>query len=186
MPKTSGMIRIRVMVSLIGLVSWVGCTNEEEDINPSLPEEEVAVEPIGYLGVDTALWVYFERFEAEATRRGVFVDLRAERVTGDIEEIDEENTAGQCGFNRARPNELTVDAGFWRIANDRFREFIVFHELGHCVLYRSHREEADVYGICLSIMRSGTDDCRDNYNRFTRDAYLDELFDSDFRRDIFQ
>lgn len=164
----------------------VGCTNEEEDIRPSLPEEVIVEEPIGYPGVDTALWVYFERFEAEAARRNVAVDLRAARVTGDIGEIDEENTAGQCGFNRAQPNELTVDAGFWRIANDRFREFIVFHELGHCVLYRAHREAADESNRCLSIMRSGTEDCRDNYSRFTRNAYLDELFDPDFRRDIFQ
>ncbi len=62
----------------------------------------------------------------------------------------------------------------------RFREFVVFHELGHCDLGRDHRDEAFDNGVCVSIMRSGLGDCRDYYHPRTREGYLDELFDPAF------
>jgi len=57
------------------------------------------------------------------------------------------------------------------------KELIVFHELGHCFLQRGHREDALPNGACVSIMRSGIEDCLDNYTSETRSFYIDELFD---------
>ena len=54
---------------------------------------------------------------------------------------------------------------------------IFFHELGHCVLFRGHREDVNQNGSCVSIMRSGIEECWDNYRSTTREIYLDELFD---------
>lgn len=77
-----------------------------------------------------------------------------------------------------------MDETFWNTTSDRGKEFVVFHELGHCFLLRNHLEDTFLGGTCTSIMRSGTGSCRDNYGRLTRETYLDELFDEDRARDL--
>ena len=142
------------------------------DLTPAEPEVRV------FPNVDERLWDYFERFEIEAAERGINIDLVTRRITGEISDLEEEHVAGQCTtFGNFRPGRVTVDVEFWNATNDLFKEFIVFHELGHCVLDRGHREATLSNGRCASIMRSGTLDCRDNYNLATRAAYVDELFD---------
>lgn len=139
---------------------------------PAVPEVRT------FPGVDERLWPYFERFEVAGVARGFEVDLVVARITGVIEELEEEHVAGQCTtFGNARPGNVTLDAEFWNRSSDLFKEFIVFHELGHCYLNRGHREGAFSNGHCVSLMRSGTLDCRDNYNAATRASYIDELFE---------
>ena len=149
-------------------------------------EEEPAVDlnDRTYPGVDEALWTYFARYEQEATARGIEVDLVAANITGVIEELSEDNVAGQCNYSSQSPNHVMVDESFWNSAPDRIREFVVFHELGHCDLLRGHREGTNPNGTCISIMRSGLEDCDDNYNSFTRATYLDELFDPTFQNEL--
>ncbi len=147
-----------------------GCT-EEADV---LPEAET---PVKFDQVEAALHPYFLRFEQEALQRGMEVDLTAANIRGIIQEIEENQVAGQCRYNRLDPRLVTIDASFWRRASDLFKEFIVFHELGHCFLNRPHLETAFSNGVCTSIMRSGTGSCIDNYNRLTRQSYIDELFE---------
>lgn len=126
--------------------------------------------------VDERLWSHFEAFEAEAAERGISIDLAVAGITGVIESIAEQHVAGRCNYSQVLPGLVTVDKEFWERSAPIYREFIVFHELGHCYLHLDHREEVDQNGICLSLMRSGLEDCRDNYNLGTREAYLDELF----------
>lgn len=121
--------------------------------------------------------ICFERFEIEAKARGISVDLVTERISGVIEDLEGEHIAGQCNtYGGARPNHVIMDLEFWNRAGDLFKEFIIFHELGHCFLNRGHREDAHANGTCVSLMRSGIEDCRDNYNSASRAAYLNELF----------
>ena len=124
-------------------------------------------------------------FEAAATERGFDINLRTSGITGEIKSISEDEVAGQCNYQSHAPNHVIIDAAFWTEASDRYREFVVFHELGHCDLGRDHREDAYSNGACQSIMRSGLGECIDNYNPFTRETYLDELFDPQFRDEIF-
>lgn len=165
------------------LVLLISCSKDQEVVTPDIAE--VPPEPTGYEEVDEALWDYFDRFELEASARGIVIDLRSEEVTAEISEIDSRNVAGRCNYNHRNPNKVTIDLSFWRRSGDRSREFVVFHELGHCILYRGHKEDANAFNVCESIMRSGTGDCFDNYNRTTRREYLDELFDERYRGDIF-
>ena len=160
----------RLFVLLMISLGATACS-EDEIMSEVVPEE------VGYAGVDKALWPYFERFEAEGRARGQVVDLRLAQITGMIEKIDAERVLGQCSYQRNRPGHLTIDTEFWEINSDLAREFVVFHELGHCFLQRNHREDVLANGRCASIMRSGNGTCRDGYNRLTRDAYLEELFD---------
>ena len=157
------------------------CTEDEEIMAEAVPEE-----PVGYPGVDESLWPYFERFEKEGRRRGVTIDLRSARISGQLQEIDQDRVLGQCNYQRNNHNRVTVDESFWNNTSDQGREFVVFHELGHCFLLRDHLETTSLNGACTSIMRSGTGRCRDNYNRFTRETYLAELFDTQLAGDILQ
>lgn len=148
------------------------------------PDEVPTVAEGTFPGVDERLWPYFARFQLEASERDIIVDLVALGITGVIEVIEEDNVAGVCSFNTRNSNHVMIDQEFWESAPDLFKEFIVFHELGHCALLRDHREGEDLGGRCISMMRSGLDGCRDNYSFVTRLAYLDELYDPSFADDI--
>lgn len=174
-----GMQAARLVVCLVVLVATVSACKSGDEA----PEVPVARE---FPGVDERLWPFFIRFEDEAADRGITIDLVREGITGIIQPIDEENVAGTCNFNRQVPNHVMVDEDFFNRVNDLFREFIIFHELGHCTLFRDHLETEDQFGRCTSIMRSGVEDCRDNYSVSTRITYLDELYDEQFRNDIFR
>jgi len=141
------------------------------------PISELTIQEKTYPNVPESLWDYFERFENEAAERGVNINLNAEGITGEIMEIAQDRVAGSCSFRSHAPNHITIDLGFWNEASDLFKEFVIFHELGHCSLFRGHREDSHANGTCVSIMRSGIEDCKDNYRLATRAAYLDELFE---------
>lgn len=159
------------------LFLFPSCQKESLD---ELASEPTVPEVRSFPNVDERLWPFFERFEEEARERGIRVDLVAARITGVIQDLEGEHIAGQCSFfGGARPNRVTLDTEFWNRSNDLFKEFIVFHELGHCFLNRGHREDAFNNGRCISIMRSGTGDCIDNYNFASRNRYIDELFTPD-------
>ena len=109
--------------------------------------------------VHEELQPYFDDFEHEALLRGVTVDLVELRIGGRIGEISQRSVIGQCFFNEDAPNELFIEENYWRVASPIEREFVVFHELGHCYLLRQHTEEEDNQGNCSSIMASGTGGC---------------------------
>ena len=172
----------RLVMSMMMLLVLISACKSDDSAPEIVPQEPEVRE---FPGVDERLWTYFERFELQAAARGVSVDLVAAGITGVIVPIDEENVAGTCNFNARIPNHVMIDEDFFNRVGDTFREFIIFHELGHCFLFRDHLEEEDQLGRCVSIMRSGTGECRDNYRTSTRTLYIDELFDPARRNDIF-
>jgi hypothetical protein len=160
-------MRYYLFLSLVLSGSLLAC-EEPEQVEPQL---------VKFPGVDPQLRIYFQRFEDEATARGLQVDLTQAGITGEIMEIEDNHVLGRCSFPRAQPNRVTVDQSFWSRGSDLFREFVVFHELGHCFLFRPHLEDRLSNGACSSIMRSGNGPCLDNYSQGTRNFYIDELFD---------
>ncbi len=160
------------LVLFIFLIYFGACIDE------SLEGEATQVVPevLSYPNVDRELWTYFRSFEDAAALRGFNVDLSRTNITGEIREIHEENIAGTCSYGGGQPyKDVIIDLSFWNRANSLYREYIVFHELGHCFLFRSHHEACFANGTYESIMRSGNGNCRDNYRLSTRDYYLDEL-----------
>ncbi|MEM9819508.1 MAG: putative metallopeptidase [Bacteroidota bacterium] len=127
--------------------------------------------------VDSDLQEYFERFEVEAASRGIVIDLTAAEIEGYIDNIANPNVAGQCTHNSHQPDRVTIDQNYWSRYSDLEKEFLVFHELGHCYLDRGHLDAVYLNGTCVSMMNSGTVPCRSNYNVRTRADYLDELFE---------
>ncbi len=133
-------------------------------------------ETVDNLHIDNPLLEYFDRFVVEGALRNVTVDYVASRVSGYLRVITQPNVIGQCAHDPTKPNTVIVDRIYWDTATDLEREFVVFHELGHCVLNREHLDASDAQGNCISIMTSGTGQCVINYTPSTRSKLLDELF----------
>ncbi|MDW3645675.1 MAG: hypothetical protein R8P61_01265 [Bacteroidia bacterium] len=131
-----------------------------------------ACEPDEVLVIDSRLKPYFDRFEEEASMRGLSLDFSD--LEGKIEDLD--GVGGQCVRNSTLPDEVLIDFVFWTQASELEKEFIVFHELGHCVLDRSHLDTKNADGTCVSIMHSGVSGCRFIYEDIKREEYLEELF----------
>lgn len=125
--------------------------------------------------VNSELWIHFENFEKEALRRNISLDLVELQVTGSITDIPEDGVAGTCRYG-LHIHQVTIDQAYWNAVGSLRREMVVFHELGHCVLGLRHREADNNDGICLSLMNSGTTDCRVAYTSENREYYLNELF----------
>jgi len=128
--------------------------------------------------VDEELEPFYELFREEAAKRGITFDNSIEMIEGSFQNIPTNGVIGACKRNADNENdpEIFFDTPYWRTATQLEREYVFFHELGHCFLKLSHDDSADEQGDCISIMASGVGDCRDDYNNTTREALLDELF----------
>ena len=125
---------------------------------------------------DLELQPYFELFAYEAELRGFTVDYEAERIEGLLQDIPQSSIQGQCFHNEKKPKKVIIDTDYWSNAGKFEKEFIIFHELGHCFLNREHLDDAAADGSCISIMHSNPGVCFFDLNNENRTAYLDELF----------
>lgn len=157
------------------------------DQNPEVPTNQDSPENPQTTGTNdtNSIEYYFNRFEQEAINRGFDINLAALGIIYNFEDIEQEFVAGSCTYNSHSPNQVTIDTEFWQIAPNAIKEMVVFHELGHCVLGRDHREGRDTDGFCISIMRSGDGSCKDGYNSQTKDYYMAELFNEFYFNELF-
>ena len=133
-------------------------------------------EELKEVNIDPELIPFFTVFEEEAVSRGwENLDLLSQ-VEGTITNIPGFGISGQCAHNTDAPSLVSIDANYWSRADDYEKEFIVFHELGHCALKRGHDDSKDIDGNCASIMHSSSNVCNLRYDDSTRSDYLDELF----------
>lgn len=160
-------------ILFLALLLPISCTQELDMVlEESIKEGRI------FPNVDEQLHPYFAQFEIEGEMRGWDIDLTQANITGKIERIIEDEVAGICRYgHRLNPREIVIDSEFWQSASEEYREYIIFHELGHCYLFRDHDDTCLIDGIWSSIMRSGTvTGCRDFYNGRTRRYYINELF----------
>lgn len=154
----TGILKMKYLILIIVAVNLMSCTKEYN------------------YEVDEELIPFFRIFEEEALLRGQTYDLDLMGIGGMIEFIRDNNTAGQCQTSDEGNKRVFIDRSFWEQFDYDTKEFLVFHELGHCVLGRTHDDSTFGNNICVSIMQSGTSGCRNNYKSSTRSDYLDELF----------
>lgn len=146
------------ILTLIALFGFTSCV-----------KEEVAI-------IDSRLTSYFDQFEVEAAIRGKVIDIGNLKLIATLDNSLPTGILGQCVHNSALPNEIKISLKTWQGYTEEKKEYIVFHELGHCVLNRSHNDEKNIQGTCASIMESGAGDCKMDYGSTTRKQLLDELF----------
>ena len=61
---------------------------------------------------------------------------------------------GVCTRSAFGGNEVTIDREWWNLCSPAAKRLLIFHELGHCVLGRAHRDDVDEGGHPVSIMNS--------------------------------
>jgi hypothetical protein len=165
-------MRISIFIILLALLA--SCS-DDDSVTP--------VGPMGFQSDDEVLPTVvpelrplYLSFEQAAADRGITINLTELGITGNIVELGDNSVLGLCRRSDTEPNRVAVDISAWINSSDSFRELIVFHELGHCVLDREHLDDQED-GICQSIMHSGLTDCvvpLDDPD--LREVYLDELF----------
>ncbi|MEM7369708.1 MAG: hypothetical protein AAF587_13980 [Bacteroidota bacterium] len=125
--------------------------------------------------IDETFVPYVDRFFEEAQMRGL--DLKKEDFSFSMEFGSIAHAAGIC---RYATNEMTINPNHWNDRNEIGKEYLVFHELGHCILDRRHENVILDHGECKSIMK-GTEDgrrcLRSLVSDIWRSYYVDELFD---------
>ncbi len=132
---------------------------------------------IDTLETDPELVPYFQIFADEAAIRGIEVDFVEANIEGLLQNIGRSEVLGQCFRNEQRPRKVIIDRDYWTDAEENDRQFLIFHELGHCFLDLEHDDRIDgETNTCVSIMHSTLDACPFMFNDDSRVRYLDELF----------
>jgi hypothetical protein len=126
--------------------------------------------------IESALLIHFTNFEAEAVAHGLDIDIFSLDINGYIQNIETRGTLGQCKSYSDGSQQIVVDEQYWNRISNSEREYLVFHELGHCILEREHNDERDENGNCISIMQSGNNGCKSVYNDNYKAQLLNELF----------
>ncbi len=162
---------------LFVLLCFLASCGEDDAVTPTTGPQGFQSEEELFPTVTPELRPFYIAFEEEAANRGFDINLTQEEVTGNIVQLGNMGVLGVCVRNDEAPNRVAVDQEAWASASQAFRELIVFHELGHCVLNREHLDNEDANGICVSIMNSGLSGCDISLEQEkVREEYLDELF----------
>lgn len=132
--------------------------------------------------VERDLEVYVDRFFAEAALRDIEVSDNDLEVV--FRDLADEGVCG-LGFFRyqgtdLRKVEINPDFFCWGFHDDLARENLVFHELGHAILRRTHINSSLPIGLPAQMMCDGKS-CNvfayyDKYTLGKRAYYLDKLF----------
>lgn len=125
--------------------------------------------------VDPEFEPFIEIFRQEAAMRNIDVSEELEQIS--IAFGDTEHNAGLC-INYI--DVIKINQELWEYKSFEKKENLIFHELGHCLLGRGHRDAETDCNECLSYMRSNPGLCSVNsYSSKWRKYYIDELFEID-------
>lgn len=182
--RNSPFVRFGLYLALLALIaSPLGC-----DLLPfSKEEEEDRKRP------KAQIEEFMGRFEEAGKARGIDVSNPEADVLRPIDSVivvtrsqlqfDGREYCGyvpQKGYGYTDSILISVKEDCWFGVSDHVREALVFHELGHSVLGRVHRDERLPNGSPASIMFPETGFGARVYGEETlhrRTYYLDELFD---------
>ncbi len=124
---------------------------------------------------------YLQAFQQEADKRGIDVylddllvtfDTALSRYSGNTYALEPNAVAARKTMWTSPLIILDTTQLWWK--NPQSREKVIFHELGHCILNREHKDELLPNGEGASLLNTYNNLTR--YNSQTRKYYLDELF----------
>lgn len=142
--------------ALVALVEFSSCTYDAVILPP--PD---SIQP------------FADSFVHQAKIRGLDVAPQLSEVTFLFGNIEKKGTSGNCNL---RTHVVLLDSVLWGKYSPTKREFLVAHELGHCVLGRKHTDNMTPRFECVSIMR-GEVSCWCNFvSPNWKKYYYDELF----------
>lgn len=128
--------------------------------------------------VDSDFEEYVQRFIDEGAARGVEIDFSD---TGLLIEYSDRIVDGASGYCYLGNHHIVIDKSEWTALTDTQKEYLIFHELGHCELNRRHKNDQFDNSLWQSLMRGdplvGTQqNIPVPYYGFRKNYYRDELF----------
>ncbi|MDA0194234.1 MAG: hypothetical protein O2887_04380 [Bacteroidetes bacterium] len=142
-------------------------------------DDPVALDDLG-TEVNIEIRPYIESFVQVAGEHGESFDFKKFEATLTFEEIDEnEDICGQSSQFHQKSNSIIIRANdkCWIGQPETTREALVYHELGHALLDRPHRDDRFENGLVKSIMETGTLGPYNQYTPILKAYLIDELFD---------
>jgi len=128
--------------------------------------------------INAAFETYVAEFFEEGAKRGFSTTLNEIDIIVEFGDLDDE-IGGECTYSSTR--KIIIDSENWVDLAEERKKWLIFHELGHCILdRRGHLNERIGAGECTSIMKGTEGDFRCTTNFYSKlwwDYYLDELFD---------
>ncbi len=164
-------LRLTLMLILV----W-GCTKSELDRD--------ITQPIAY-NVPAEFQVYIDSFLSAGQQRGID-SIAIDNLVVDWEAENENLVGHTCAVcYKAKEVDslqkyIIIKPDCWNGLNDHLKEVVMFHELGHCYLNRSHKSGNMGNGYVKSIMnKTMSEPLWADTTSYRRAYYLDELFDPD-------
>ena len=119
---------------------------------------------------DSTFDSYIQQFQDSAVKHGhsEFAHSTVSIVFGDAK-------GNNAVCNHGLPNQIVVDADKWNIMPDDESKYVIFHELGHCILGRAHDNEL-VNAIPKSIMNGQPMGQTIDFIRLDLEKFENELF----------
>ncbi|MEN9613673.1 MAG: hypothetical protein RLZZ628_4487 [Bacteroidota bacterium] len=121
------------------------------------------------------LLVYVQTFFEEGNKRGANITLKNINLEIRFSVLMGKNAT--CTFNKTK-HLIEIDSVNWKKRSIYDKEWLVYHELGHCVLGRDHLLKTLPKGECQSVMSNSEGlNCSINFKSESwRKYYFDELF----------
>ncbi len=146
-------------------------------------DSEFGAEP-GVITIDPAFESYVQDFVEEGTKRGNPIDFSDTGLIVEFSDGAAEVNGGSgnvIGFCARGRYHIVIDKTDWTASSEISRNFLLFHELGHCELDRGHKNDRFTNTIWKSIMRGSLIEDAEliipvPYFGFRKEYFNDELF----------
>jgi hypothetical protein len=143
-------MKIKILISLvllnIGCGSSGGYTLNEQYIDPNLQS-------------------YVNMFQSDMLAHNKNMPISTSVVFDTAANIvnitGSEYAIGVCEYSQL--NKVSIDSAFWATASEIERKFLIYHELGHCVLNRVHRNDTADYQFCIGNLQLTKSTCPTGY-----------------------
>jgi hypothetical protein len=118
---------------------------------------------------------YVTAFEAAAAQQGALLHVVDLTIRfGQVDADGETGGRGVCESAAGETPVITISQAAWNASSDAEKEELVFHEMGHCVLHKTHEAGINSDGIPASLMNPTKID-GSIYSQF-KAYYLAKLF----------
>lgn len=159
----------------------VQISNSPPNLEPSFDSSMVEQRGDYEVFIDPDLRPYVQLFFEYNRRFGdpIMIDYKNVYIYFNSNIINSDHAVGQC-LNTDDRFEVRIDPGDWQ-RYPKHREALVLHELGHCILGRSHLDDMvskNHKSIPRSIMHSKWYTYRGLFTQYYREYYLKELFNN--------
>lgn len=137
-------MKLQIFKKILLLVLLVMITSCKENRGFDYPEYQLSnytdtsILPANYKTEDTEILPFYDSFMSYANYYNYpLPDTKIYLAMDDLIASDS-HIKGKC-VKTSEGNAIVIDRSFWKTLSDTSKEILVFHELGHCLLNRTHR-----------------------------------------------